>query len=149
MKPGTAAVLALLRERGDRGLTPLDALDAVGSFRLGARIWELKADGYAIDTELVTTVGGKRTGDSALCAAYALANVPTRSEVSLACRPSRESRDATSTPVQGGRERVRGACLPAAAAAQAACRQQAKRAARSSGRHPRAAGLEGLHVPMG
>lgn len=60
MKPGTRAVLELLLERGDAGVTPLDALDRVGSFRLGARIWELKAEGYAIDTELARTPTGKR-----------------------------------------------------------------------------------------
>ncbi len=60
MKPGTRAVLALLREKGDEGVTPLDALDRVGSFRLGARIWELKAEGYPIETEMARTAGGKR-----------------------------------------------------------------------------------------
>jgi hypothetical protein len=59
MKPGTRAILRLL-EQHPEGITPLDALDAVGSFRLGARIWELKADGYAIETELTRTKTGKR-----------------------------------------------------------------------------------------
>lgn len=60
MKPGTAAVLDLLRQRGDYGVTPLDALASVGSFRLGARIWELKAAGYDIETEMVAMPSGKR-----------------------------------------------------------------------------------------
>lgn len=60
MKPATRAVLDLLRERGGVGVTPLDALDLVGSFRLGARIWELKAEGYNIDTELRRFPNGKR-----------------------------------------------------------------------------------------
>lgn len=60
MKPGTAAVLNLLRERGERGVTPLDALDAVGSFRLGARVFELRAEGYEISSDLETTPTGKR-----------------------------------------------------------------------------------------
>lgn len=40
-------------------LTPLDALNKFGCFRLGARIYDLKKDGYAIQTELVE-IGGKR-----------------------------------------------------------------------------------------
>jgi hypothetical protein len=60
MKASNLAVLALLRARGDHGVTALDALDAVGSFRLGARIHELKADGIAIVTALETTPSGKR-----------------------------------------------------------------------------------------
>jgi hypothetical protein len=57
----TDAIIALLRERGDRGLTPLDALDLVGSFRLGARIWDAKqriGDDEEIVTERVTTESG-------------------------------------------------------------------------------------------
>ena len=38
-------------------LTPLDALNAFGCFRLGARIHELKAKGYAIETEYETRAG--------------------------------------------------------------------------------------------
>lgn len=59
MKPQTRDVLRLL-EQHPEGVTPLDALAEVGSFRLGARIWELKRDGYAIATDLVTTPNGKR-----------------------------------------------------------------------------------------
>jgi hypothetical protein len=60
VKPQTAATLALLRERGSYGCTPLDALATIGSFRLGARIWELKQAGYDIRSELVTMPSGKR-----------------------------------------------------------------------------------------
>jgi hypothetical protein len=60
VKPQTKAVLALLRLNGDVGVTALDALDAVASFRLGARIWELKQAGYAIETDTVTTAAGAR-----------------------------------------------------------------------------------------
>ena len=60
MKPNTRQVLELLRERGEAGVTPLDALDRVGSFRLGARIWELKAEGYDVETDMVRTATGKR-----------------------------------------------------------------------------------------
>lgn len=60
LKPQTEACLRLLRERGGHGVTPLDALASLGSFRLGARIWELKAAGYTIDTRLVTMPSGAR-----------------------------------------------------------------------------------------
>jgi hypothetical protein len=53
MKPSTAAVLSLLRERGEAGLTQLQALDEVGTFRLGARVWELR-DELGPDEEIVT-----------------------------------------------------------------------------------------------
>lgn len=40
-------------------LSPLDALNRFGCFRLGARIWDLKRRGYQIDTEWETD-GKKR-----------------------------------------------------------------------------------------
>ena len=55
-----ARILALLRERGYIGLTPIAALREVGSFRLGARIWKLRQDGHNIVTERVTTESGAR-----------------------------------------------------------------------------------------
>ena len=58
MKPGTLEVLALLRARPS-GLTAFDALAEVGCFRLAARIGELRADGYDIATETITTGSGK------------------------------------------------------------------------------------------
>lgn len=59
MKPSTAATLALLRER-PAGITAIDALSAIGSFRLAGRIHELRADGYAIEADWLTTPSGKR-----------------------------------------------------------------------------------------
>lgn len=59
MKPSTAATLALLRRKPE-GVTPLDALDEIGSFRLGARVYELKQDGYDVETRWETTPSGKR-----------------------------------------------------------------------------------------
>ncbi len=53
------AVLALLRERGDGGITALEALHAVGTFRLAARIADLRAEGHDIHTEIVATLSGK------------------------------------------------------------------------------------------
>lgn len=40
-------------------ITPLEALDKYGCFRLGARIYDLKCLGWKIDTEIVTN-NGKR-----------------------------------------------------------------------------------------
>lgn len=47
----TAKILAAL-EAGE-ALTPLDALNRFGCFRLGARIMELRKLGYSIETEMV------------------------------------------------------------------------------------------------
>ena len=53
-------ILDLLRYRGKRGVTALDALDVVGSFRLAARIADLRAEGYDITSTMETTATGKR-----------------------------------------------------------------------------------------
>jgi len=53
-------ILLLLIERGERGVTPLDALREVGSLRLAARIAELRASGLDIDAKTKTTANGKR-----------------------------------------------------------------------------------------
>lgn len=58
MKPQTAACLRLLRAR-PQGITALDAFTAIGSFRLAARIWELRQDGYVIHSKAETTQSGK------------------------------------------------------------------------------------------
>jgi hypothetical protein len=54
----SAQILAYLRE--GNSLTPIDALQRFGCFRLGARVWDLKRDGHDIRTELVDVGGGKR-----------------------------------------------------------------------------------------
>ena len=59
MKPATLQTLFLLRAHPE-GVTQLDALREIGSFRLGARVWELKAEGYVIETRWVETFSGKR-----------------------------------------------------------------------------------------
>ena len=56
----TTDILALLRFRGERGLTALDAFGIVGSMRLAARIADLKADGYTITSTMETTPRGAR-----------------------------------------------------------------------------------------
>jgi hypothetical protein len=53
----SAHILAYLRE--GNSLTPLEALNRFGCFRLGARIWDLKQEGHDIHTDLVE-VNGKR-----------------------------------------------------------------------------------------
>lgn len=40
-------------------LTPLEALERFGCFRLGARIWDLRQSGYPIDDVLVHENGKK------------------------------------------------------------------------------------------
>ena len=46
----TDTILRLLVERGDRGITPLDALEHARSLRLAARIKELRDQGLDIET---------------------------------------------------------------------------------------------------
>lgn len=58
MKPSSAAVLDLLRRR-PFGVTALEALTEAGTFRLAARVADLKAAGFVIRTEMVRTTTGK------------------------------------------------------------------------------------------
>lgn len=48
-------------------ITPLEALDRFGCFRLGARVWELKQAGYRIATQMIA-VGDKRVAQYRLSA---------------------------------------------------------------------------------
>lgn len=41
-------------------ITPLEALELFGSFRLGARIADIKADGYDVKSEYVKLPNGKQ-----------------------------------------------------------------------------------------
>lgn len=52
------AILATLK-RGER-LTSLEALDRFGCFRLPARIYDLRGQGYDIEDRTVATQSGKR-----------------------------------------------------------------------------------------
>jgi hypothetical protein len=45
--------------KAGNGITPMDALDLFGCFRLGARIADIKRMGYDIVTERVKVEGGK------------------------------------------------------------------------------------------
>lgn len=59
MKKSSRDILELLRER-PQGITSLEALASKGCFRLGARVWDLRAEGYEIESTLVTMPSGKR-----------------------------------------------------------------------------------------
>lgn len=53
-----AQILAALKA-GDR-LTPLDALQRFGCFRLSARIYDLRRAGHHINSQVIETRSGKR-----------------------------------------------------------------------------------------
>ena len=44
--------------RGER-LTPIDALERFGCFRLGGRIYDLRKAGYGVKSEMIETKSGK------------------------------------------------------------------------------------------
>ena len=60
----TAQILAHLKT--GRSITPLDALHDFQCFRLGARIYDLKQDGYNIVKEMVEVQSGKRVASYTL-----------------------------------------------------------------------------------
>lgn len=51
-------LLEMLEESGERGVTPMDALRIAHSFRLAARIYDLKAKGHDIETTTYVTEDG-------------------------------------------------------------------------------------------
>ena len=57
-KSQCAMILEYLKE--GNGITPIDALNLFGCFRLGARIADIKKMGYNIVTEMVKVGDGKR-----------------------------------------------------------------------------------------
>ena len=61
-------VLEYLRAHG--AITPMEALDSFGCYRIGARIWDLRHDGHDITTEMVE--GKDRNGDPMRYAKYRL-----------------------------------------------------------------------------
>lgn len=60
MDVSTQADQILAHLKSGETLTPLEALDKFGCFRLGARIWDLKREGHDIQTEFVEVGEGKR-----------------------------------------------------------------------------------------
>jgi hypothetical protein len=60
----TAQILAHLKT--GRSITPIDALNKYGCFRLGARIYDLKQDGHNIVKDMVETDSGKRVASYTL-----------------------------------------------------------------------------------
>lgn len=56
--PQTEQILDYMATKGP--IDPLTALQEFGCFRLGARIWELKAAGFPVTGEIRTTKDGKR-----------------------------------------------------------------------------------------
>lgn len=58
MKPQTAALLRLLRSR-PKGVTSIDVLEEIGSFRASGRILELRQAGYPIETTRERVPSGK------------------------------------------------------------------------------------------
>ena len=59
MKSQTDRILALLRHRGDAGVTALDSLLEVGSFRLAARVWDLRRAGYDVEAKSLQVNGSR------------------------------------------------------------------------------------------
>ena len=57
-KSQSSKILAYLKE--GNGITPIEALNLFGCFRLGARIADIKKMGYNIVTEMVKVGDGKR-----------------------------------------------------------------------------------------
>ena len=60
---------ALLRWlQSGASITPVEALGAFNCFRLGGRIYDLKARGYEIETRMVTVPSGARVASYRLIA---------------------------------------------------------------------------------
>ena len=63
-----ARILKHLQENGS--ITPLEALEQYGCYRLGARVFDLRRDGYNIHTTIVE--GTDRNGEPTKYARYTL-----------------------------------------------------------------------------
>jgi hypothetical protein len=64
-KPTQAKRILRFLQEGHR-LTPLDALELFGCFRLAARVHELRREGWAIVERTVETASGKRIAEYSL-----------------------------------------------------------------------------------
>jgi len=74
VKPSSAHVLALLRQRGPAGVSPNEARLLAGCDRLAARVCELRAEGHDIRT-------GSETAHGATYARYRLHERPVQLSV--------------------------------------------------------------------
>ncbi len=81
MKPSTTRVLAFLRFRGLAGATPAEARNAIACDRLAARVHELKAAGYVIESVAERTPMGARIARYYLVERPAFATVTGSQEV--------------------------------------------------------------------
>ncbi len=61
-RPTQAGRILRFLQEGHR-LTPLDALELFGCFRLAARVHELRREGWAIAERTVETASGKRIAE--------------------------------------------------------------------------------------
>ena len=64
----TERILRHLQDYGE--IDPMEAIRSYGIMRLGARIWDLKRDGYPIETKIKT--GKNRHGEDTHWAVYKL-----------------------------------------------------------------------------
>lgn len=69
MTPQCNRILRYMEENGS--ITPLDALNYTGCFRLASRISDLRKEGYEIDREMVTVQN--KYGEKCTVASYSLA----------------------------------------------------------------------------
>jgi hypothetical protein len=65
-KRPTQATRILLYLKAGHRLTPLDALELFGCFRLAARVHELRREGWNITERTVETASGKRIAEYSL-----------------------------------------------------------------------------------
>lgn len=67
IETSTAQSHEILRalQSGER-ITPLDALSRFGCLRLGARIYDLKRQGFSIKSRMIKTSNGKRVSEYSL-----------------------------------------------------------------------------------
>jgi len=58
--------LILVALKNGEHITPLSALEQFGCFRLSARIWDLRNEGFPIKTKYLTTPQGKTVAEYSL-----------------------------------------------------------------------------------
>lgn len=68
-------LIDLLRERGTDGVTPLLALERIGTLRLAAVVFDLREQGWHIQTEMVETTTGKHVAKYTLKEAVAAGQI--------------------------------------------------------------------------